>query len=86
MYISAGMILSPGAKDALRNKGVSIVYGEKPVEIANQVNEEKEGIEYPDDKGQLVAQIINILRKDYGVVEEDCIREISLNVMKKLTK
>ena len=39
----------------------------------------------PDDKAMLVSKVINILRREYGVVEEDRIREISLMVMNKIS-
>jgi len=85
LRVDSGMILSPGAKDILRVKGISIVYGEKSPQTVDAAKKGNQETVKPDDKAMLVSKVINILRREYGVVEEDRIREISLMVMNKIS-
>ena len=68
-YMDGTVILTPGAKDVLRNKGVTIVYGEKPetVEVGC---------------GEAIAETIaRMLVKDFGITDEAKIKVICTKVI-----
>lgn len=62
IYISKDIIVTPGAKDLIRNRGISMIYGEKPcTEIVYDngfnINTLKENIK-------------TILREDYNITDK----------------
>ncbi len=98
LYMDSTMLLTPGAKDILRNRGVAIVYGSRPVaeETApvscptevHGTQEVQETPENPENQegsmASLVETIVGLLRKDFGVNDPETIREISLKVLNKI--
>ncbi|MCG8499762.1 MAG: hypothetical protein MJB12_05070 [Firmicutes bacterium] len=75
LYVSGSMILSPGVKDILREKGIGIVYGEKP--------ESADG-ESSSDVVDLESSIVNMLKKDFNIAEGEDMDSIVAKVLKKL--
>jgi len=69
VYMDGSIILTPGAKDVLRNKGVSIVYGAKP-EMCK--------------KDQLEATVAALLKKEYGITDDVQIKAVSCKVVEMI--
>ena len=65
-YMDGTVILTPGAKDVLRNKGVTIVYGAKP-----ETSEED----------PLEATVAALLKKEYGITDEAQVKAVSCKVV-----
>ncbi len=89
LCVDAGMILSPGAKDILRNKGVTIVYGEvaKKSDVNTAISSDITTKETKhDSQVLLIKKIANMLSNEYGIKEEKQLRTISLQVMRKLNQ
>ncbi|BCS95511.1 hypothetical protein DSLASN_11430 [Desulfoluna limicola] len=70
-YMDGTIILTPGAKDVLRNKGVTIVYGPRP--------------EMSDDD-QLEATVAALLKKEYGITDEAQVKAVSCKVVDMIKK
>lgn len=66
-----GLILTPGAKDYLRNKGTTIVYGPKPEEETPAAK----------DPAQMVA---TLLREEYGIADPAQLKAICCKVLAAL--
>ena len=64
-----GVILTPGAKDVLRNKGVTIVYGPRP-----ETSETESG-------DALAETIATLLVKEYGITDEAKVKTICSKVL-----
>ena len=80
-----GLLLTPGAKDALRNRGVEIVYGKKPESTAPLAGEA--GSSGPDvEVTELVAVIVKLLKTDFGVEDPDALRKICEQVLAEIRK
>lgn len=82
--VDSGMILSPGAKDVLRNKGISIIYEKTTANVESPVKDTLQIKGGQDDTSALIAKVALMLRMDFGIVDEDQIRDISVLVMKKI--
>lgn len=70
-YMDGSVILTPGAKDVLRNKGVTIVYGAKP-----EMGEED----------QLEATVAALLKKEYGITDDAKVKAVSSQVVDMIRK
>lgn len=66
-YMDGTVILTPGAKDVLRDKGVTIVYGQKPETCEPETC----------DKDKLEVTVAALLKNDYGVTEEAQVKAFS---------
>ena len=64
-YMDGTVILTPGAKDVLRDKKVPIVYGEKPEASAPAACAPA-----ACEKDQLEAAVAAILKKEYGITDQ----------------
>lgn len=62
IYIDKTMIFTPGAKDLIRNRGIMVVYGEKP-----QI---EETYSKPFNMETLKENIETILREDYNITDK----------------
>lgn len=83
-YADGSTIITPGAKDILRNKGIVIVYG-KRVErcIAKDCREEKalDKSEEKENELQIVKTIANLLAREFKIYDENRIKEITSKVL-----
>jgi len=82
--VDSGMILAPGAKDVLRSKGIKIVYGKRTVKAESPAKDKLQDNAEKDETSSLIEKVVLMLRKDFGVVDEDQIRDISVLVMEKI--
>lgn len=82
-YLDNTMILSCGAKDALRQRGIAIVYGPRPgaapkPEIAPQA--------LPPETEALIARVLEILKQDHGIEDMDQCQALALKIITELNK
>ena len=84
LRMGSGLILSAGARDFLRNSGVTVVYANESPPSCPTTGEKAPEMTTGDDRERMVATIVTILRKEYGVVDENRLGEICLQVMQKL--
>lgn len=77
-------ILSPGARDAARNRGISIVYG-NAVGAENRSRGEKTACTAtPESREELSRRIITLLRTEFDLTDPEAIRDITLKVLQRV--
>lgn len=91
IYVDSTMILSPGAKDALSKKGVSIVYGPCPDaascpdaghgKAANPLSQALAGNAGVEE---LLLGIAAVLKKECGITDPDKLKAASLQAVKTI--
>ncbi|WP_026894210.1 hypothetical protein [Clostridiisalibacter paucivorans] len=77
IYIGKDMILTPGAKDIIRNMGLTIVYGEKP---------EEKDCDYCFDPEIVKKDILKMLKEDYGISDEVRLNELCNETLNRINK
>lgn len=75
-YMDGSIILTPSAKDVLRNKGVAIVYGPKP----------EAGDPATCDKESLEATVAALLKQEYGITDGNQLKAVSDQVIEAIKK
>jgi hypothetical protein len=90
IYVDHSMILSPGVKDILRDRGITIVYGDRKKvkeEAVQCVNWElAHGECRSNTESDLENTIINILRKDFNIFDNEVTGKIVGNVLRIIHK
>ncbi len=88
LYMDSTMILTPGAKDILRNRGVAIEYGPRPaapVSCPGKTEEPQEKLENQEIQEESIDSLMEtftaLLKND-----PEAIREISRIVLDKLNE
>ena len=76
LYMDKEMILSSGAKDVLRSKGVAIVYGEKT----------PENLESASTTQDLISRVVGILKDEYKISDPDQLLAVSTTVLERMQK
>ena len=82
--VDSDMILAPGAKDVLRSKGIQIVYEKRTIKGENTGKDILQDKTEKDETSSVIAKVVLMLRKEFGIVDEDQIRDISVLVMEKI--
>lgn len=86
-YAQKDMILTPGAKDELREMGVKIEYGPKPevkkcdkeeITVEKPVEEEKA---FSLSAENILLGIAAILKNEYGITDPDQLMKVSIEVV-----
>lgn len=79
------MILTPGSKDVLRNRGIVIKFGTKPCEDNCK---DQEQVAFESTKActteQIKSQVMHMLEKDYGIKDTRIMTEVLKGVLNKL--
>jgi hypothetical protein len=88
-YVDSSMIISPGAKDILRNKGIVIVYGHREENCSKEITECKEVScldieEKSDSELRIIKTIENLLVQEFKVTDAQMIKEIISKVLNKI--
>ena len=78
LVIQADMIITPGAKDIIRDKGIGVKYEKCCCE-----SESKMKNEIKKDCGDLERKVIEILVKDYKITDSETVQKI-LSKLKEL--
>lgn len=91
LYVDKEMIIPPGIKDYLQNIGITLRYGQKPVEQADAVERNPAGApatavepEGERDIAALTRRVVAILRDEYQVKDEQTLQALCLQVVKQM--
>jgi len=82
LYVDKNMILTSGARDVIRNKGISIIYDKSREEEAEEV--EVDGT-YADME-TITKTVIRILREQHGMTDAAQIKEVCNLILTKINK
>ncbi|WDV45088.1 hypothetical protein PV797_16400 [Clostridiaceae bacterium M8S5] len=77
-YVEQKMILSPSAKDMLRNKNITIVYGQKKQKQKQEQEQEN------DESSQIVTLIAKVLVEDFKIYDQNKINCITKRVLERI--
>lgn len=83
-YADASTIITPGAKDILRNKGIVIVYGKSVEKCVSEAVECKE--EDSKNEIKIVTTIENLLAQEFNISDAGKIEEITSKVLTIIKK
>ena len=78
LVIQADMIITPGAKDIIRDKGIGVKYEKCCCESESKIKNE-----IKKDCGDLERKVIEILVKDYKITDFETVQKI-LSKLKEL--
>ena len=96
LYAGRNRILSPGARDELARRGVSIVYGEEPVAVSEQSCRRccgtgktffvgpEEGFGSVKSLESLSVAVAAMLRTQYGVTDPEDVRRMTVEALKTI--
>lgn len=89
VYLKKDMILTSGAKDIIRNRGITICYGEKDVAKANEEKltsccyvDLSENLDY--DECKVTCELVKLLTDKYEITDVSVIQQIIERVLQKL--
>lgn len=94
VYLTRSMILTFSARDHLRNRGIAVVYGEKPG-MPVRPDESEPPVDSPLDPGvpapgrseeveTLLEKVIAILRDDHRITDCDTLKHLGLKIISRL--
>ncbi|MCG8567761.1 MAG: hypothetical protein MI747_22065 [Desulfobacterales bacterium] len=78
LYADNTMVLTPGAKDCLKSKGISIIYGPRPNGGVDAVDGDTQALE------SLVARITSLLKNEYKITDAGTLAAVVTRVVKKI--
>ncbi len=77
-------ILSPGARDAARNRGISIVYGNS-VQAGKSKNLAETKVSATEDsREELGRKVVLLLKTEFNLSDPGMIRDVTLKVLKRI--
>ncbi len=85
-YVNQTLLLTPGAKDYLRENGIALVYGERPAATAQPpaastaVEKQQAAAPEPD----LRVRIGEMLKNDFAIRDRQHIEDVTRKVMDRL--
>ena len=84
-YVDQTLLLTPGAKDYLREKGITLVYGDRPV-VAKEVIKTApvENQRAAVDESDLRLRIGEMLKSDFAIRDRRHIDDVTRKVMDRL--
>ncbi len=74
LYVTPERVITAGAKDELRNRGVQVVYGPEPAPL--------QPLSAPERISRAAALIVSILRDRYGLEDESQIQALAVKILK----
>ncbi len=77
LYVDKNMILTSGAQDIIRNKGISIIYDKSREEVEHGISSELE---------TTTKMVIKILREQHGITDAAHIKEVCNLILTKINK
>ncbi|SKC38148.1 hypothetical protein [Maledivibacter halophilus] len=83
-YVDKSMIITPGIKDILRNKGITIIYGERQKNLDEETRESTEENNRKDVKTE--KKIGDLLINEFGISKPEIIEEITLKILAKINE
>lgn len=78
VYLNRNMILTPGAKDYIRNKGMCIVFEEK--------SGSPKGLQYTSQLEMMEMKISKILKENYDITDNKKIDDICSIVLNRINE
>ncbi|MBI9091168.1 MAG: hypothetical protein JEZ12_18300 [Desulfobacterium sp.] len=81
IYMNNAMILTSEAKDYLRNKGIAIVYGEKPAAPAVPATAPAPNQE---EMELIMEKVITILRDEHQITDTKTLKALGLKILTRL--
>ncbi|WP_432408082.1 hypothetical protein [Wukongibacter sp. M2B1] len=90
-YADSSMIITPGAKDILRNKGIVIVFGERKEECSKatadcQETSSVEDQDKNDNELATIRTIANLLAQEFKITDIKMIKQVTSEVLKRIEK
>jgi ethanolamine utilization cobalamin adenosyltransferase len=79
LYVGKTLILTPGAKDYLQEKSISVVYGEAPE--AAEKSTPKSAVSSANDLHSTIQQL---LKNDFSITDSALVTEVTGKVMERL--
>ena len=90
IYVNKSMLLTPGAKDELKRKNISIVYGEAPKEtVCNTVAEPTETsktLTNDEDMERLFYGVAAMAKEELGIDDPQTLKDISIKIVDTFRK
>jgi len=84
LYVDQTMLLTPGAKDYLREKGISVVYAAQPAAVPQPEPKAETETRSTATDPDLPARIGELLKKDFSITDCGLITEVTRKVMERL--
>ena len=81
LYVGQELILTPGAKDYLQEKSISVVYGEPAQAPAQQVKNAETGAGAAPELSNKIRQL---LKSDFSITDSALMDEVTKKVLAKL--
>ena len=85
IYITKDMMLTPGAKDILRNKGIIICFGERSDNKKSDIKSKEDCDEISISNNVHNSDIINVITKiltnEYGITDTSILKSTIDNVL-----
>ncbi|PKM51481.1 MAG: hypothetical protein CVV02_05970 [Firmicutes bacterium HGW-Firmicutes-7] len=78
IFVDKNMILTSGAKDIIRNRGISIIYDQ------NQV--EKQNDEDCTELEMITKLLVKILKEQHGITDDEQIKNVCNLILTKINK
>ena len=84
-YVDQTLLLTPGAKDYLREKGIALVYGDRPVTAVQPATAPPvERSQVASQNPELCERIGEMLRRDFAVRDRKQVEDVTRKVMDRL--
>ena len=85
-YVDQTLLLTPGAKDYLREKGIALVYGERPAATAQPAvaSTPVEKLQATAQEPELRVRIGEMLKNDFAIRDRKHIDDVTRKVMDRL--
>lgn len=89
IYITKEMILTPGAKDEIRNLGIVICFDVKPEKIISQIDnvvatKADKVDEKSIDESKIANEIVMLLTSQYHITDVDMIGKVVAQILKRI--
>ena len=81
LYVGQTLILTPGAKDYLQEKSITVVYGEQPAVAEKPIQNST-----VSTGSDLNSRIQQLLKSDFSITDSTLVTEVTQKVMARLEK
>lgn len=78
LYVTSDRVLTAGAKDELKHRGIALVYGPEPAPLQPAPCAPAA----PDKLKRAAAIVVAILREQYGMTDESQIQALAVKILK----
>lgn len=78
IYVDKNMILTSGAQDIIRNRGISIIY--------DKSREEESDGTTPSKTSMIINMVVKILRDQHGITDEVEVKKVCNLILQKINK